>query len=853
MTERKIMRILLLIGILFPILNLMAKPAALVPVKGAPRLLEIIQATVFNPQWSDRKPAGELLNWPASAEEMKKYSAVMFLIESQTPLQWSEKEIAAAVGYLKSGGVIVFADNAENRGADPVAVRLEKSGKVYWLSRPYIANKTSYRQQEDRLNADWPQLEKNVIPLHQILMDAGTETISGKREKWDPVVLGPKADKSLKSSEKKQIELKSNRIRKELDGAPVRISAKTLILLPDAKAAGVHGWRAAAAAILQEMLKKSAGLELVFAYEPQVKVSRENGRLKVLWRGREFDSLIAIGNTEFAKTQKEKMQELSEDGVGVVIGDSAVCLFGRDPRTTVYAFLKEYLGFRWLWPGELGEVYPTFSGEIELRPSYYAEEPPLVRRSLRNGLGSKAFIETGCSKIGVKTDLYEETVKEASPWFSRQRLGGSYRHAGGDNFQGWWKKYGAEHPDWFALQFDGTRIQRSWRERLCVSNPEVTAALVRETEEVLGKRPELKYYTIAPNDGSTDLFCMCENCRKLDPPDAEMLVWRIFLGRNRPHYQYPSLSDRFLHFYAGAARELAKKKPEIKIWGLVYSCYRSAPAYRTGIPGNLKFLFVGMQYFNKKALERDRADWNAWSGLTDEMMLRPNALLEGHAMPAVYVGELDYDIKHCFRTGMVGADFDSVMHHWATQGLNYYVLSQLLWDPAANPESIVDDYCRKGFGPAAGHVRNYFRLVEELTGKVASENSGNIDETEDLTRLRYNFLNEIPRFYTQDELDKLSGILEQAYQATTPDSRERLRVEFLQAGLYYAYSTSEFLRRYHAGERKQLRDFLEKRHARLMKIRERFPFAVNYPEIAAREWGLWRECGWEPWKKADGK
>ncbi len=32
-----------------------------------------------------------------------------------------------------------------------------------------------------------------------------------------------------------------------------------------------------------------------------------------------------------------------------------------------------------------------------------------------------------------------------------------------------------------------------------------------------------------------------------------------------------------------------------------------------------------------------------------------------------------------------------------------------------------------------------------------------------------------------------------------------------------------------------------------------FPFAVNYPEIAAKEWSLWRDCGWEPGRKADGK
>jgi hypothetical protein len=67
------------------------------------------------------------------------------------------------------------------------------------------------------------------------------------------------------------------------------------------------------------------------------------------------------------------------------------------------------------------------------------------------------------------------------------------------------------------------------------------------------------------------------------------------------------------------------------------------------------------------------------------LFLRPNAFHQGHGMPGVFVTKLDRDIKR----GMIAAEFDSVLHHWATQFLNYYVLAKLLWDPSQDAEAIV--------------------------------------------------------------------------------------------------------------------------------------------------------------------
>src|SRR5262245_8196199 len=69
---------------------------------------------------------------------------------------------------------------------------------------------------------------------------------------------------------------------------------------------------------------------------------------------------------------------------------------------------------------------------------------------------------------------------------------------------------------------------------------------------------------------------------------------------------------------------------------------------------------------------------------------------------------------------MMGTDFDACCHNWATQGLNYYVVARLHWDPEQKVDALIDDYCKAGFGPAAKSVRRYFDRLESLMNEVAA-------------------------------------------------------------------------------------------------------------------------------------
>ena len=58
-------------------------------------------------------------------------------------------------------------------------------------------------------------------------------------------------------------------------------------------------------------------------------------------------------------------------------------------------------------------------------------------------------------------------------------------------------------------------------------------------------------------------------------------------------------------------------------------------------------------------------------------------------------------------SGCLGIFIDTVWEHLATQGPQYYVIAQLVWDADQDAQTLLDDYYRRGFGSAADEVQAY--------------------------------------------------------------------------------------------------------------------------------------------------
>ena len=100
-------RILFLLA--FAVLTLhAAKPVGLMYGNSWERVGELLKATLFNPQWTADKPHFVVLG---KKRNFSSYSAVVYLHGFNNPLsfrEWNSNDVAAAVKYVRDGGVIMF-------------------------------------------------------------------------------------------------------------------------------------------------------------------------------------------------------------------------------------------------------------------------------------------------------------------------------------------------------------------------------------------------------------------------------------------------------------------------------------------------------------------------------------------------------------------------------------------------------------------------------------------------------------------------------------------------------------------------------------------------------------------------
>ena len=128
--------------------------------------------------------------------------------------------------------------------------------------------------------------------------------------------------------------------------------------------------------------------------------------------------------------------------------------------------------------------------------------------------------------------------------------------------------------------------------------------------------------------------------------------------------------------------------------------------------------------------------------------------------------------------------------NWGTQGLDYYVLAKLLWDPRRDVEPIIDDYCRAAYGPGARAMKEYYRRAEDLTNRMAAAGKPN----RDLDARIENARNKLTDPYSDAELALLQACVDRAAAAIgSSDTASLERVRLVATGLEYTKKTRDLL------------------------------------------------------------
>jgi len=398
--------------------------------------------------------------------------------------------------------------------------------------------------------------------------------------------------------------------------------------------------------------------------------------------GRVPAGVIAVGSLarECGLVSQKELEAVARDGyvVRVAGGRAGICGW-RDLGTVYGAYaLLGRLGVRFYAPG--CEIVPKVASllipecELKAKPHY----------DWRGLTGNLKLGQSPDDDMGDPGEIGEP---------------GSWVHSA--DFLVPFDKYSPEHPEYFALQKDGTRLHRDPKAHrfdvhLCLSNPEVRRISAERMLYLIGKQPNRTFFGVSQGDGSA--WCECEQCRALDGVPGE------------------EMTDRLLDYVNYVARAVGEKYPDKRILTLAYTFATSPPPRRVLPEPNVMVQFcpypgrVDCQSHDLTCEQNARglADLEGWlAKCPDNMYIFDypcgyQNYYEPFGSFYAMKRKLDFYAEH----GIRGIYYCGVPTSF--RDLFIFVQSRLLWDPKADVEKLIDEFMGAYYGPAAPYMRQYF-------------------------------------------------------------------------------------------------------------------------------------------------
>lgn len=502
----------------------------------------------------------------------------------------------------------------------------------------------------------------------------------------------------------------------------------------------------------------------------------------------------------------------------------------------VYTFLQDFLGVRWLWPGELG-IDVVESDTVALDPVEYRYHPRI----------------RGRSSIFNFSQIHN-TQGTSHDWVRFQRLQlDSLQIPGGHGFTSWGERFAESHPEYFALQPDGSRGGfPNWRNvKMCKSNPDVWAQWLRDVESALERDPTRQVFNASANDGYLAGYCVCESCLAWDHPEGELRRY-MWEGLSQ---EYVAMTDRQVTFANHLGRLLKERFPdeEYYVGIMAYGPSRPGPVEARPddnvIVGNVANFIIRPGYRDRDSLLDDepshRDQLREWAEMGAFQAWRPNTGNPAgwrQGLPDVPVRHVMDSVRFAADHGAVGIFIDMVWEHWPTQAPLYYVLGQLAWNPDQDGEAILADFYDRGFGPAAGSVAAYWSLMEE--NRNAFFEGVETHQGYSVPGMRWR------EIYTNEVLAEAQEFLTQAAAEAEGSELYAERVALVQWGLDYTrimLDIIDLMARYRESEEQDVEAAgqVRSKWEEILSMRERFPQVKRWswmdnPERRPH----WR--GWHP-------
>nr|AUN36319.1 beta-hexosaminidase precursor [uncultured bacterium] len=555
-------------------------------------------------------------------------------------------------------------------------------------------------------------------------------------------------------------------------------------------AAGASEQVKAAAKTLQTYLQKSTGATLPLGNVAQGQVA------------------IHVGLTAYAKTLALPLGKLDKEGFILQGGDARnfIIAGGSDLGTeyAVYDFLERYVGIRWLLPGEIGEDIPQ-RADLNIPVARVLENPAYLLR----------YFWT-LEPSGQSAD---DPYPRYPSWARQNRINNFSRISFHHNLLHLFPPsvFAKSNPEFYPL-LDGKRYipqndaEEQWQPNF--SAPGIVDAAVAQIDKYFQEHPDAGSYSLGMNDSP-----------KFDESPAS----KTRRNGKRNSLGKEDVSDDYFRWANEVVEKVLVKYPDKWFGTLAYDEIADPPTTVKVHPRIVPFLTYERLFWLDPALkahnQKLQARWEQASAILGwydyhygMMYMAPRVHL--HQTQAV----LQYGTKHKVRFHTA-----ELFANWG-EGPKPWVLSKLLWNPNANLETLMDDWCNRAVGAeATPKLKTYYANWErfwtkDIVGTAFWNKSFGVDKFQ-RQYLSYNdlsYLNEIPESIIVDS-DRLMNEVVQL--AKTPLQKQRaqklaLMWEFYKTS-YYAYQGEMIAAQTDSTNPQSVLDGLEKADVHLAALARR--------------------------------
>ncbi len=393
---------------------------------------------------------------------------------------------------------------------------------------------------------------------------------------------------------------------------------------------------------------------------------------------------------------------LYSDGTNLLIagGDSRGTLYG------VYTLLEEYLGVRWFTP------------TLEVIP----ESKDIVIDAALNRIVKPSFSIRRNSPSGAD-DAYRAKHKINVSFHNEAKAyGGSLTYVLWDVTLDTLvpDSLFAEHPEYFAMNPDGTRTT----DHVCVSHPEVLPIAVENAREaILADKKNAKYIHIGQKDNSN--YCHCETCEALYEKYGSVSAPTIIFTNAFADALDDEFPDFTFTFYAYGETDRSPQDLSLRcnpnvipvLCGLHKAC-RSHPLTECGAQDGDE-TFMNLFGDNEPTVAEDFANWVKIADRTYIYDYTINFLNCTQFFSNFET--LQPTMQYMHEIGITGYVYNCGDGHYAAfNELRNYLLSKLQWDVNCDVEYHMTEFLNAYYGEeAAPYIREILDIQTAQTKATA--------------------------------------------------------------------------------------------------------------------------------------